>query len=320
MKKQKPVIIFDTDMGNDIDDALTLLMALRAQEAGLAHLPLVTSSNASPWAIPGIQAILKYYKHGSIPVGGCAATVGMAMGTFTRVIAEGMHLPSSEARDAVKLLRKVLYEQKDNSVRPVVTGFSTNLAILLDTEPNHEGDAIPLSGMDLVRKKVEFLTMMAGHSEDPKMTEFNVAENAPAARKVLAEWPTPIYISGFEIGIKVLSRSDLLQKSLLPENPVWMAYKTFFREVIKEEKWDRPSWDQTAMLWALEPKKEYFDLKGPCAVEVGEKGETTLVDHKSTAVPPRYFFSFKAAFPPEKLESVLQSWYTEPDSNLKTGG
>lgn len=317
--KPTPVIIFDTDMGNDIDDALAQLMAHRASAAGRIQFPLVTSSNASPWAVPGIQAILKYYKQDSVEVGGCAATIGLAHGAFTQKIAEEMHLPASEARDAVKLLRKVLHEQKDGSVRVVVTGFSTNLAILLDTEANHEGDAIPLSGKDLIRQKVEFLSMMAGDSERPEFTEFNVKENIPAARKVLAEWPTPVYISGYEIGSRVFSRGDLLQKTLLPDNPVWVAYKTFFQDVLKDKKWDRPSWDQTAMLWALEPDKGHFDLKGPGTIEVGEKGETLFSENRPSS-PARYFLRFKDSIPSEKIEEILQSWYAEPGAELKTGG
>ena len=116
---------------------------------------------------------------------------------------------------------------------------------------------------------------MAGNFANPEHGEFNVAENVEAFGKVIQEWPTPIFLSGYEIGEHVLSKAEELRKVLKPENPVWRGYEAFFHEVIKKEPGDRPSWDQTAMLWALEPTAKHFDPSEPLIIHLAEKGQTT---------------------------------------------
>lgn len=304
-------IVFDTDMGNDIDDALALLVLIRAEQAGKARALLVASSNPHEWAAPGIQAILDYYGQNKVPVGASSQNVGTAMGSYTRAIAEARGLRPGEAVNAVTLMRQTLASQPDHSVRVVATGFSTNLAGLLDSPSHHAGDGIPERGVDLIRKKVEFLSIMAGNFEDPNATEFNVAENVAAFRKVIEEWPVPVYLSGYEIGIRVFSHGEYLMRTLRPENPVRAAYEFYFKEQSKEQKWDRPSWDQTAMLQAIEPGAGHFDLSDPVRITVGEKGQTVVKPAAGWDVPPRRFLRFISGKPPEKIAEILEGWYLE---------
>src|SRR5690554_1064831 len=63
------------------------------------------------------------------------------------------------------LYREVLAQQPDNSVTIVSVGFSTNLARLLDTPPD---DFSPLTGKELVAKKVKLLCTMAGCFNNPE--------------------------------------------------------------------------------------------------------------------------------------------------------
>ena len=304
-------LFFDTDMGNDVDDALALLMACRSDATGEIRLLGVVSSNPNEWAVPGIQAILRYYGYPEIPVGVCSEEIGMAAGEFTKAMAEAQGLKPGQSQDAVAVFRKALAQQPNRSVRVVATGFSTNLAGLLNSGKDHKGDGIEKTGMELVREKVEFLSIMAGHYKNPSFTEFNVANNVPAFKKAIEEWPTPVYMSGFEIGERVFSRWEHLKGVLKPENPVRMGYEVFFKNLQTAEKWDRPSWDETAMLFALEPSAGYFDLSNPVAVEVGEKGETLTSASNDLAIKRR-FFLFKEQLPPEKISEILETWYREP--------
>lgn len=305
-------LIFDTDMGNDIDDGLTLVIACRAVDKGDAALLMAGSSNPSEWAAPGMRAMLDYYGHPDIPVANCSQTVAAANHRFTRLVAERAGLkPDPETPDAVSLMRKILSDQADGSVRIVTTGFSTNMANLLDAKANHNNDGVDLSGKELVEKKVEFLTLMAGDFDRPEYTEYNVAENVPAFKKVIEEWPTPVYLSGFEIGIVVFSRYEQLEKDLKPENPVRIAYEDYLEVGKKPGPWDRPSWDQTAMLFSIYPEKKFFDLVGPVSIQVGEKGQTTAHPDPESK-HPRYYFEFKEDLPKEKIEEILSGWYREP--------
>src|SRR5260370_776857 len=78
-------------------------------------------------------------------------------------------------------------------------GFSRNLARLIESKPDRYS---PLSGMDLVKKKVRLLTVMAGNFAQSR-PEYNVMTDIPAAQKLFAGWPTDIYFSGFEVGLAI---------------------------------------------------------------------------------------------------------------------
>ena len=44
--------------------------------------------------------------------------------------------------------------------------------------------------------------------------EFNVMIDAPSSQKVFADWPTPVTISGFEIGEKILTGIRLIHNEI----------------------------------------------------------------------------------------------------------
>jgi inosine-uridine nucleoside N-ribohydrolase len=209
-------------------------------------------------------------------------------------------------------MRQILVTQPNRSVRIVATGFSTNLAGLLDSPANYQNDRIPLKGIDLIRQKVEFLVMMAGNFKNHEHGEHNVAQNVPAFRKVITSWQSPIILSGFEIGEQVFSRWEHLKVSLKTENPIRMAYETFFREVVKEERWDRPSWDQTAMLWAIEPD-HHFASSDPVEILVNDQGGITTQPRTDQTKPECRYLSFTTTEPAEKIEQLLAGWYREKE-------
>src|SRR5580692_9548591 len=62
-------VIFDTDMGNDVDDALALAMLHALTDRGECELIGVTLTNANPAAVPYIQMINRFYGRADLPVG-----------------------------------------------------------------------------------------------------------------------------------------------------------------------------------------------------------------------------------------------------------
>src|SRR6202047_2746994 len=62
-------VIFDTDMGNDVDDALALAMLHALASRGEVKLLAVTVSKDNPWAAEYVRLVDEYYGRGSIPVG-----------------------------------------------------------------------------------------------------------------------------------------------------------------------------------------------------------------------------------------------------------
>src|SRR6476646_4807816 len=62
-------LIFDTDMGNDIDDAVALAMIHALESRGEATLIAVTVTKDNRWAAPFIDVMDTFYGRGDIPIG-----------------------------------------------------------------------------------------------------------------------------------------------------------------------------------------------------------------------------------------------------------
>jgi inosine-uridine nucleoside N-ribohydrolase len=270
-------VIFDTDMGNDVDDALALAMLHALASRGEVKLLAVTVSKDNPWAAEYVRLVNEYYGRGAIPVGLVHDGKTRDDGLYVRQICElhGRHTGSTE--DALPLLRKTLAAEPDGAVTLIQVGFSTNLARLMESAPDQFS---ALSGMDLVKRKVRLLTVMAGNFAQPK-PEYNVATDVPAASKVFASWPTDIYFSGFEIGEAILFPAASIEHDFPAGNPVAEAYRVYAKM-----PYDRPSWDLTTVLYDLRPDRGYFDISQPGDVTVSPDGVTRF---QPDAQGRRYF-------------------------------
>jgi inosine-uridine nucleoside N-ribohydrolase len=262
-------VIFDTDMGNDVDDALALAMLHAFASRGELKLQAVTVSKDNPWAAEYVRMVDEYYGRGTIPVGIVHDGKEKDDGHYVKQVCvmHGRHLNPAAVSDAVDLLRKTLAAEKDGEVTLIQVGFSTNLARLMDSKPDRYSN---LSGMDLIKKKVRMLTIMAGNFAEPK-PEYNVLIDVPAATKLFAGWPTDIYISGFEVGLAVLYPAVSIEHDFPAGNPVAEAYRLY-----EKMPYDRPSWDLTTVLYDLRPDRGYFDLSQPGEVTVAPNGATTF--------------------------------------------
>ncbi|HLX77094.1 MAG TPA: nucleoside hydrolase [Terriglobales bacterium] len=271
-------IIFDTDMGNDIDDALALAILHAFESRGEAQLLAVTITKDNRWAAPYVDLVNTFYGRGDIPIGvvhngKTPQSNPMIQGPSERKRPDGSYVyphkitDGSQASEAVSLLRRVLSQQPDDSVVMVQTGFSTNLARLLDSPPDATN---PLSGRDLAAKKVRLLVAMAGNYVSTK-PEFNVETDVPSASKLFAEWPTPIVVSGYEVGESMLFPATSIEHdfSYVPDHPVAEGYR-----LLMKMPYDRPTWDLTAALYAVWPDHGFFDLSLPGRITVLPDGGT----------------------------------------------
>ena len=271
-------IIFDTDMGNDIDDALALAILHAFESRGEAQLLAVTITKDNRWAAPYVDLVNTFYGRGDIPIGvvhngKTPQSNPMIQGPSERKRPDGSYVyphkitEGSQAPEAVSLLRRVLSQQPDDSVVMVQTGFSTNLARLLDSPPDGSS---PLSGRELAAKKVRLLVAMAGNYVSTK-PEFNVETDVPSASKLFAEWPTPIVVSGYEVGESMLFPASSIEHDFayVPDHPVAEGYR-----LLMKMPYDRPTWDLTAALYAVWPDHGFFDLSPPGRITVLPDGAT----------------------------------------------
>jgi inosine-uridine nucleoside N-ribohydrolase len=265
-------VVFDTDMGNDVDDALALAVLHALESRGECRLIAVTITKDNPWAAPYVDLVNTFYGRAHVPI-------GMVKGSgVTREDSQMIRVPATrrnpdgtlvyprrlasgdEAPDAVALLRRMLADEKDGSVAMVQVGFSTNLAHLLDSPAD----------VELVRRKVKLLSVMAGNFAQPK-PEFNVKQDIASAKKLFERWPSPIVASGFEIGEALLFPGASIEHDFgyVSDHPVAEAYRNY-----KRMPYDRPTWDLTAVLYAVRPERGYFSLSPPGKISVDAAGLT----------------------------------------------
>lgn len=260
-------IVFDTDLGNDVDDALALALLHACESRGEAHLLAVTITKDNPWAAAFVDLLDTFYGRAAIPVGIVRNGKTPEDGAYTRKVA-GRKRPTAMP-DAQIVLRRTLAAQPDSSVVVVQTGFSTNLARLLDSPAD---SLSPLPGAQLVKRKVRLLVAMAGRFADSQ-TEYNIVTDIPAAQKLFAEWPTPIVVSPFELGASATYPAARLGMDFryLPDHPLVAAYRAY-----QPMPYDEPLWDPTAALYAVRPDAGYFDLSPEGRVIVADGGITTF--------------------------------------------
>ncbi len=269
-------IIFDTDMGNDVDDALALAVIHALESRGEARLIAVTVTKDSPHAAALVDVIDTFYGRGEIPIGMVSHGKTPEDSAMIRVPVERKNTDgsyvyprrlTSAAPDAVTVLRRALAKEARQSVVIVQVGFSTNLARLLASGADAES---PLSGSQLAAEKVRLLSAMAGHFPTGN-PEYNVKTDIPAAQKVFQDWPSPIVFSGFEIGQALLFPARSIENDFgwVHDHPVAEAYRNYMKM-----PYDRQTWDLTAALYAIRPDAKYFSLSPPGTVKVDDKGQT----------------------------------------------
>ena len=207
-------VIFETDIGNDIDDALALDMLYKYMEQGIIKLSAVMANKCAPEVGEYMDIMNTWYGYPDIPVGIVRDGADDAWGRYAREVValknedgtpmfKRTHSDYDKLPDAHILYRKILASKPDHSVIISTVGFSTNLARLLDTPADEYS---PLTGKELVAQKVKLLVPMAGNMEDPKYVEYNVERDLPAAKKVFAEWPTPIVVTPFGTATLLIER------------------------------------------------------------------------------------------------------------------
>ncbi|THF76215.1 nucleoside hydrolase [Cohnella fermenti] len=264
----KPVnIILDTDIGPDCDDAgaVAVLHSLAArQEANIVAMMHCTSSK---WGAGCLDALNTYYGRPDIPVGALRQSGFLdktEYETFNKALA--LEYPNRfrgdiPAPDATILYRQMLADAPDQSIVVVAIGPLTNLADVLSSSPD---ETSPLSGKQLITDKVKHLVVMGGTFPSGKEWNFEMAPLS--AQKIASSWPTPIFYTGFEVGSRLMTGARLL-KEAPPRHPVRLAYERFgLADGV------RPSWDLTAVLFAVRGVQSGWTLSERGAIEVSADG------------------------------------------------
>lgn len=275
-------VIFETDMGNDIDDALALSMLYRYTRQGKVEIIAISNNKQSINSVRFLDLMNKWYNYPKIPIG--TVRNGKSgedeSGSFAKKVIDysikGKEVFNSRIDDyskveeSVTLYRRILSDEPDHSVMIISVGFFTNLARLLESGPDRFSK---LNGAELVARKVKYLSVMAGNFSRPPTTEFNVRTDIAAARKVYEQWPGIIYSSPFEVGNSILFPASCIEKNLgyAGNHPLVEGYKQYL-----PMPYNRQTWDLTAVLFAVEQKQGYFNVSKPGSLSVTNEGYTSF--------------------------------------------
>jgi hypothetical protein len=300
-------IIFDTDMSTDIDDVGALAVLNKLTNLGEARmLACVTNNGVKEKAIGGcIKAVNAYYGNGDVPIGtyhgAKYATMGSSYdGTVRDEFAKDQP-PDDQLPTALQIYRRTLNAQPDGSVTIVSVGFLVNLEELLKSPADADS---PLTGLDLVRKKVKQLVVMGGAYPSGHEWNFSGAGVGPVSAFVIENWPTPILFSGFEIGQGITTGIQI--QNCPADNPVRRAYELFNHFA------GRASWDLTAVLAAVRDPKLYWDIR-----EDGYNHVTPDGKNEWSPTPHRGHSYLVPRVPPADMGAILDHLMTLPPGPSK---
>lgn len=273
-QKAKPIpVIFDSDMGPDYDDvgAITLLHAFA--DSGYVKILATIASTKYEGVAAVFDVLNTYFKRPDILIGvpkGKALELKDTQHWTDTLLLKYSHSikKNDEVLSAVEAYRKTLASQLDRSVTIITVGFLTNLADLLQSPPDKYSK---LNGKALVQQKVKQLVCMAGSF--PAGNEFNVRMDAAASQKVFDNWPTPIVLSGVEIGFTIKTGLPLVNNQSIKRSPVKDVYRICIPMSLQDSA-GRMSWDQTAVLIAVKGYKPWWNIETGKLV-VADNGSNT---------------------------------------------
>ncbi len=285
-------VIFDTDIGGDIDDAFALALLHNFANRGVCELLGVTITNHEVAAAKYVAAFNANYGRPEIPVGFCAdcpdkddryptdiITKKNAQGELVYPVPSGF-----QAQDAVALLRKLLANAQDGEVVIIQVGSSYNLAKFLDSAPD---EISPMTGKELAARKVRLVSVMGGAFAIDKTAEayrehkeWNIICNIPAAQKFAKEWPTEVVYSGYEVGDRIRMQPINLKRDYTGRSRIARDSFEYWTAKNTQEGFNhrRPTWDLTSVLFVLRPEegRNYFTLSEPGDVAFSDEGKTVF--------------------------------------------
>jgi hypothetical protein len=278
---------YDSDF-SAIDNLLAVSLLYGLQNNNDCRVAIITISRSNLAVTGYVDAVQRFY-HGpaanfaqlppiGMPTAGASGATSPAFtAPFQKVKADGTPVYRNEVKtvidtaDPVTLIRNYLEAQTDQGSFFVLAGPATNLAAVL----KYPGVK------PLIAAKIKLLTFAAGDSY--------IKADIAAAKKLFAEWPTPIVVAGAEVGEALPFPGASIDKEFaeaMPDNPVADAYRAYHAM-----PYDAPSCSMAAALYAARAMEGYFKLSGPGTIAVDDAGRTSFTAaekgaHQNLVVDP----------------------------------
>jgi purine nucleosidase len=254
-------VILDTDMDSDVDDVGALAMLHSYRKMGKVRILGLIVTSDEKYSAPCAQAINTYFGMPDLPIGVSQRDSLKEFSRYTKKITEQFphqFTTNTSAEDATAVYRRLLSSEPDGSVVIITIGHLTSLSRLLDSGPD---GITPLSGLELVAKKVKSWSCMGG--QFPSGKEANFYRPDPASTvNCMAKWAPPVTFSGWEAGNPIITGGEAFRAMNSSSSPVYKAYEYYngFK--------GRASWDQIAILEAVEGAGTFLEIDrtGYCKV------------------------------------------------------
>lgn len=303
-----PLVIFDTDIASSTDDLFALEMLYRYEDEGRCRLLGVVVDREGEENAAFADVMNTYFGHGDVPIAlvrngieapklwidyaHVAATEDVhGQPMFSRSIGD-----YSEVPDGWQLYRRLLAAQPDHSVSIVSVGFVTCLAQLLESQAD---ECSPLSGVELVRRKVKCIYMQGGVFGEAVEPDFNFSQGITFAKTFFRLWPLEVdmVFSPMEAGqgVEYTPEAVVADVSWTDAHPIKQVYMQC------DCNTGQRMWDPMTVIQAVE---------GDGLFTLSERGTVTLTDRAETIFTPsatgncRYQLAGPAAWNVAMLEKI----------------
>lgn len=279
---EKPAvgIVLDSALSR-VDDALAMALLYGLDGKKEERLVSVSISRANLKAAIYSDIVGRFYAgavSGAIGFGGRTLPVGLADSgalkddepffarPVAKVGADGKPVFESDIKEdldtaeVAAMIRNALTAQWDLNTIIVVSGPASNLARVMAA-----GGA-----KDWIQRKVKLLVFTGGRFTDGP-AEGNIRADIESARKVFAEWPTPIVVCGAEMDGVVSYPGSSIEKDFAwsPAHPVVEAYKAG-----GAMPYDAPVWAMHSAMYAVRPQDGYYKVSDAGTIAVLDDGRT----------------------------------------------
>jgi purine nucleosidase len=267
-EKQAPAaVIFDTDIGTDIDDAYALVALMHRPDLRVLGITTVSGDSAARARLAAKLLHIAGGKWTQVPV--YAGVSGPEQYMKQVEWAHGFASPNLHGSGGVEFMRREI-NARPGEITLVAVGELTNIAALLDSEPGigKKIRAISLMGGSLYRGYAP------GSKPEP---EWNIRSNAAAARTVFTSG-VPLLIAPLdstadlkltpEMRVRLFARGVPLNDALAALDQIW-RYTNHW-------KGDMPTLFDVLPVELVNPRKPYR-LKA-IQVEVTSDGLTRPVE------------------------------------------
>jgi purine nucleosidase len=277
---QKPIpVIFDTDIGDDIDDALALALALQSPELDVRAVTTVVDDTESRTRLAWKELGL-YNRHDVVVATGAPEPLLDARRNdpapqFTVLTPQDTAPPSARRRAADLIVDTLMASSEKLTLVPV--GPLTNIGLALRLEPR-------------IREKVERIVLMGG-AFGMLHPEYNIQRDRAAAQIVFSSG-VPITAVGLDVTMKCKLQGKDLDRLRAADNPA----SRFLMRLIE--------------LWQGGHTEEFPTLHDPLAVAVAFRPglvETQLGSVAvETASPLTYGMTIFTAADPSRGKDTTQ--------------